>query len=307
MKKLAAILLVLAALVGGLAYYQHQSTPRPGQPALLVYCAAGLKTPVEAVAEQYRYETGVDVRLQFGGSGTLLSTLRAARQGDLYIAADEGSVSDARKADVVQEVFPVAVQHPVVAVRKGNPKHIRSLDDLLRADVKLALANPDAASISRVSRSALGEKWKPLAAHATVMKPTVTEVAGDVNLGTVDAGIVWDAVVAQFKQTETVEIPEIGNHQENASACVLAFSAQPTAALRFAHYLTAPDKGGAIFKESGFTPAGGEKWVGRSGRNTQTVIPGLSRELPSVPFLTSVRFGLLAPFVGVIPKGQKDR
>jgi molybdenum ABC transporter molybdate-binding protein len=260
-KKFAAVLVVLAALLAGVAYYQHKSAPAPGKTVLMVYCAAGLKTPVEAVAEQYRYETGVEVQTQFGGSGTLLSSLRASQKGDLFIAADDGAVSDARKSELVQEVFPVAVQHPVVVVRKGNPKNIKSIDDLARADVKVALANPEAASISRVTKAALGDTWKKLAAHVTVMKPTVTDVATDVNLGTVDAGIVWDAVVPQFKSTEAVEVSELSNHNENASACVLSFSTQPTAALRFARYLTAPDKGGAIFKESGFTPAGGDKWA----------------------------------------------
>ena len=262
MKKLVVIVLVLVALVAGVAIYQRQGAPRPGQASLMVYCAAGLKTPVEAVAEQYRYETGVEVNLQFGGTGSLLSQLRAVHKGDLFIAADEGAVGDARKADLITDVFAVAVQHPVIAVRKNNPKNIKTLEDLLRPDVKLALDNPEAASISRVSRAALGDTWKKLAAHATVTKPTVTEVAVDVNLGTTDAGIIWDAVVVQFKDLQAVEVPQLASHQENASACVLSFSEQPAMAVRFAHYLTAPDKGGAIFQESGFTPAGGDKWSG---------------------------------------------
>lgn len=262
MKKLAALLLLLAALLAGVAFYQHRaSTPSGATPPLTVYCAASLKKSLETIAEQYRQDTGTEVRLQFGGSGTLLSSLRVAKQGDLYLPVDEGSVADARQAGVVSEVFPIAVQRPVIAVRKGNPKNIHALDDLLRDDVKIALANPEAASISRVSRKALGDKWDKLAAHATVMKPTVTEVAADVNLGTVDAGIIWDTVAAQFKETQAVEVPELSGIKENASACVLTFTAQPEAALRFAHYLTAPDKGGAVFQANGFTPAGGEKWA----------------------------------------------
>ncbi|MEP6669518.1 MAG: substrate-binding domain-containing protein [Chthoniobacter sp.] len=261
MKKLAAIFLLLAVLLGGVAIYQHRFAPSAGTPTLTIYCAAGLKKPVDAIAEQYRQETGVEVRLQFGGTGTLLSALRVAKQGDLFIAADEGSVADARKGDTIREVLPLAVQHPVIAVHKGNPKNVLALADLLRDDVKVALANPEAASISRVSRKALGETWEKLAAHATVMKPTVTEIAADVSLGTVDAGIIWDATAAQFKETQAIDVPELEKSKENASACVLSFSTQPTAALRFARYLTAPEKGGAIFKENGFTPAGGDKWV----------------------------------------------
>jgi molybdate transport system substrate-binding protein len=219
----------------------------------------------------------VEVTSQFGGTGSLLSQLKAVRKGDLLIAADEGAVGDARKAELIGDVFAVAVQHPVIAVRKNNPKNIKTLDDLLRSDVKLALANPEAASISRVSRTALGDTWKKLAAHAAVTKPTVTEIAADVNLGTADAGIIWDAVVAQFKNVQAVEVPELASHKENASVCVLSFSEQPAMAVRFAHYLAAPDKGGPIFQESGFTPAGGEKWSASAALE-----PAVGRYFPQV-------------------------
>ncbi|MEO6785844.1 MAG: substrate-binding domain-containing protein [Chthoniobacteraceae bacterium] len=264
MKKLAATLLLLAALLGGVAFYHHRNASRPGATALTVYCAAGLKKPVEAIAQQYQRESGTEVRLQYGGTGTLLSQLRVAKQGDLFIAADDGSVADARKNGVIREVLPLARQHPVIAVRPGNPKNIRTVADLLRDDVKVALANPDAASISRVSRTALGEMWPKLAAHAAVMKPTVTEIAADLALGTVDAAIIWDSAVAQFK-VQAVEVPELSSRSENTSACVVEFCTQSAAALHFARYLAAPEKGGAIFKADGFTPAGGDKWADKPG------------------------------------------
>jgi len=282
-KKLALLLLLLAALLGGVAIYQHRSAPRAGQLTLTVYCAAGLKKPVEAVAEQYRQESGVEVRLQFGGSGTLLSALRVAKQGDLFIAADDGSVADARKAEVAREVLPLAIQRPVIAVRAGNPKNIHTISDLLRDDVKVALANPEAASISRVSKATLGETWEKLAAHAAVMKPTVSEIASDLSLGAVDAAVVWDSIVGQFK-LEAVAVPGLSDRKENASACVLNFTTQHAAALRFARYLAAPEKGGVAFKASGFTPAGGDAWADKpelilySGGVNRPAIEGLLKQ-----------------------------
>jgi molybdate transport system substrate-binding protein len=262
MKKLAALLLLLAVLLGGVAIYQKRTAPRADAPALMVFCAAGLRKPVEAAAAQYRQEFDIDVRLEFGGSGTLLSSLQVAKQGDLYIAADDGAVADARKREVVREALPVAIQRPVIAVRAGNPKNIHAVSDLLRDDVKIALANPEAASISRVSRAALGETWGKLAEHASVMKPTVSEIASDLNLGAVDAAIIWDSTVGQYK-LEAVVVPELSDRAEKASACVISFSKQPTAALRFARYLAAPEKGGVVFKANGFTPAGGDVWADR--------------------------------------------
>ncbi len=46
-------------------------------------------------------------------------------------------------------------------------------------------------SIGRITMKLLGDQWQKLAEHATVMKATVTDVAADVQLGAVDAGIVW--------------------------------------------------------------------------------------------------------------------
>lgn len=264
MMKLVVLLLLLALLLGGMVLYHRRGMPRADAPALMVYCAAGLRKPVEAAAARYRQEFGVEIRLEFGGSGTLLSSLQVAKQGDLYLAADEGSVADAQKREVIQDVVPIAIQRPVIAVRAGNPKNIHTIADLLRDDVKVALANPEAASISRVSKAVLGETWDKLANHAAVMKPTVSEVAADLSLGAVDAAVIWDSIVAQF-ELEAVAVPDLSERQEKASACVIVFSKEPAGALRFARYLAAPEKGGAIFQTNGFTPAGGEAWAGEPG------------------------------------------
>ena len=256
-------LLLIAALLAALALLQRRGTTTAGPTAtaLTVYCAAGLKQPVEAIAAKYRAEFGVEVQLQYGPTGALISNLRVAKRGDLFIAADDGSIADARKFELVREVLPLVRQHPVIAVRAGNPKNIRALADLLRDDVKLALTNPDAASISRVSKAALGDTWAKLAARATVMKPTVTEIAADLSLGAVDAAILWDATVPQFKGLVAVEVPELKDRVENASAAVLAFCPQPAAALKFARYLAAPEQGGAVFQSHGFQLADGDKWA----------------------------------------------
>ncbi len=262
MKKLLFIATLPALALGAL----FTGCGKPSQSStntLTLYCAANLKKPVEAVAADFKREFGTELQIQFGGSGTLISQIRAAQRGDLYLAADDGSMSDARKHGITREVIPVARQHPVIAVRSGNPKNIHAVADLLRADVKVALANPEAASIGRVTKATLTNVWPQLAAHVAVMKPTVTEIASDLSLGAVDAAIVWDATVPQFKGLEAIEVPELTSRAENASIAVLSFCNQSPAALKFARYLAAPEKGGAIFKANGFSPAGGDTWAAK--------------------------------------------
>jgi molybdenum ABC transporter molybdate-binding protein len=274
-KKALGFLLVAAALASLVLWTRQPGGSTDASGSLVVYCAANLKPPVEAAAAAFQREFGTEIQLQFGGSGALISQLRVARRGDLYLAADDGSMNDARKFDLVRETIPLARQRPVIAVRAGNPKKIRALADLLRDDVKVALANPEATSIGRVTKAVLSEVrtqpaggvpsslWDQLAARAAVMKPTVTEIAADLSLGAVDAAITYDSTVGQFKGLEAVAAPEFAKREEVATVGVLSFCEQPAAALKFARYLAAPEKGGGHFKAVGFVPVAGDRWAAK--------------------------------------------
>ena len=235
---------------------------KPTQP-LLVYCAAGLKTPVEAVAREFETTFGVPIQLQYAGSGTLLSNLRIAQRGDLFLAAEESYITTAREQNLLAEVIPLAQMSAVAAVRKGNPKKIQAAQDLWREDVRVALANPDAVAIGKVTRESFQRTgdWPTLEKQAKVFKPTVNDVANDVKLGTVDVGIVWDATVAQYPELEAVRLPALDGGESSVSIGVLNFSRQPTAALRFARFLGARDKGLREFARAGFRVLEGDIWA----------------------------------------------
>jgi molybdate transport system substrate-binding protein len=282
MIKKAILILLLAAAAA--AIWVTFKPRHEGSGNLMVFCAAGMKKPVAEIAKDYQKETGTEVRLQYGGTGTLLSQLKITQQGDLFIAADDGALADAKKLGVTREEFPLVKQQPVLAVAKGNPKHIGSLADVLKPGIKLALPNPEAASIGKVTKKLLGSEWDALAAKAAVMKPTVTEIAADLSLGAVDAAIVWDATVPQFAGLEIVKVPELAKHEEHATAAVLTSCQQPTEALKFARYLAAPEKGGAVFQKQGFKNVPGDKWVAQpdlivySGGVNRTAIEKLLQE-----------------------------
>jgi ABC-type molybdate transport system substrate-binding protein len=214
----------------------------------------------------------------------LLTQLRVAKQGDLFIAADDGALADAKKQDLTREELRLVQQWPVIAVAKGNPKKINGLDSLLAADVKLALANPEAASVSKVTKKLLGARWDALAAKAAVMKPTVMDVAADLSLGSVDAAVIWNSTVPQFEKLEAIEVPELQKHTEFATAAVLTSSADSSLALRFARYLSAPEKGAVTFEKNGFKAVAGDAWSLRpdlilySGGVNRLAIEGLLKK-----------------------------
>ena len=67
---------------------------------VVMFCAAGMKSPMTRIAKQYEEEYGGKIRLQYGGSGTLLSNLQIA-PGDIYLAADSGYTNEAKKRGLI--------------------------------------------------------------------------------------------------------------------------------------------------------------------------------------------------------------
>jgi molybdate transport system substrate-binding protein len=231
--------------------------------SLVLFCAAGIKGPVAAVAQEYEELYGVHIQIQYGGSGTLLSNLTISQIGDLYLAADQSYIDIAKQKGLVDEHIALARQRPVIGVRKGNPKNIQSVHDLLQKDVTLALANPEAASIGKQTKIQLENLhlWTAIEQQAVVFKPTVMEIANDIKLGTVDAGIIWDATANQYPEIDIVNESEFSIVDKALSIGVLTSCNKPAAALHFARYLGARDRGLLTFKKWGYDPVAGDEWA----------------------------------------------
>ena len=252
--------LLFCALVAALL---RQPSTDVSKTPLILYCAAGIKAPVEAAAKAYEAEFGVPIQLQYGGSQTLQANIELSQRGDLYLPADDSYLDLARQKNLIAESIPLARMQLVLAVKQGNPKRIGGLADLMSPNIKLAQANPDAAAAGKVAREVLQKigRWDELKNHTTVFKGTVNDVASDIKLGAVDAGFIWDALLKQYPELERVNVPEFDNAHASLSVAILKSSANPAAALRFARYLGARDKGLKEFERHGFKPVEGDAWA----------------------------------------------
>lgn len=266
------------AVVGVSAFLLSSGGPgqAPEGQTLVMHCAAGIRVPVEEVAAEYEEKYGVHIELQYGGSNTLLTQIQVDKYStsDLYLAADDFYTDKAHEEGLAEETLSIAYMRPVIAVAKDNPQNIRSIRDLLKSDVRVSLGSPEQAAVGRAVRKRLkpfpvddSDLWTKLEEHVTdvgVFKPTVNDVANDVVIGTADAGIVWDSTVAMPKYAEKligIPVDELDGDPNLISICVLTSSTQPTAALKFARYLSARDRGLAVFKKYGMRPVDGDIWV----------------------------------------------
>ena len=226
-----------------------------GQP-LVIYCAASNKSVMEAIRADYERQYKTPLQIQYGPSQTLLAAIEISGTGDLYLPADDSYLTMARERNLLADEFPLANMQAVVAVAKGNPKRIERLSDLLRDDVRVAQASFEGAAIGKLTREVLSARgeWDALHAHTTVYKTSVNEVASDVKVGSVDAGIVFDVVLHDFDTLDAVPIPELAEAQAHVGVAVIKKSRQPKQALHFARYLAASNAGLARYKEFGFEP-----------------------------------------------------
>jgi molybdate transport system substrate-binding protein len=248
----ALIASVVVLVVLSLALSRHQA---PSQ-QLTIYCAAGLREPMEAIRAAYQKENNLELTIQYGGSSTLLGNLRLDNDADLFLPADDSYIDIAKNENLVTEEFPIAKMRPVVAVKKGNPLGIHSLNDLLNKDVRISMTDPAAAATGNLVQEALEQigKWETFNSRVTVFKGTVSEVAADLQVGAADAAIIWDAMLKQLPAFEEAPLPELADVTANVVVGVVAKGKHAQAARNVAQYLAAPDKGQRFFIDAGFSP-----------------------------------------------------
>lgn len=242
---------------------QPLGTAAEGDRWLLIYCGAGLRHAVDDVRKAFTDKAGVVVQVDYRGSGQLLGHLKGAQdtgqlEGDLYMPGDIGYVERADALGIIESTHLVAYFVPVIMVREGNPKGIKSLTDLL--DVDLAVGQKDACQVGKLTVKLFaknGMTEEQLREATVTEQVTVNLVANKVKLGHADAGIVWDAVAGQPEyaaETDIVEIPLENNIISRVAVGVLKSSADKALAMRFVGFMRG-EEGKAIFRANGYRVA----------------------------------------------------
>jgi len=229
---------------------------------LVLFCAASNRTVIDSIRIQYEREFNRSIQIQYGPSQTLLSSIEVSGAGDLFLPADDSYIELGNQKGLLSEVIPLASMRGVVAVRRGNPKGVRDFSDLLRSDVRLVQSSPDSSAIGKRTKICLVENdhWDRLNAATTAFRTTVTDIANDLVVGAADAGIVYDAVLHSYSDLESIELPQLGAVVSQVSLGVISSSKRPQAALHFARYIAARDRGLTHYAKHGFSVSTGDVW-----------------------------------------------
>ncbi|OPY64624.1 MAG: putative binding protein precursor [Syntrophorhabdus sp. PtaU1.Bin002] len=233
------------------------------EPKIMAFCGSASKPAMEEAADRFKKLTGIQVDLNFGGSGTMLSQMRMARRGDLFIPASPDYIVKAEKEGVIDPgtVKIVAYLIPAIAVQPGNPKGIRTLSDLSKPGIKVGLANPETVVIGRYAVEVLEKNGllkdvkKNIVTHAASAAATEALIV----MKKVDAVIGWE-VFSHWNpgKIETVflkpnEVPRIAY----IPAAVSSYTTDKGSARKFIDFLVSPE-GKKIFTKWGYAVTDGE-------------------------------------------------
>lgn len=189
-KKTLVFLGVIFMFFVGLAFAESKS--------LLVFVGSASQPPTTEAARAFEKKTGVKVELIFGGSGYILSQMILSKKGDLYFPGSSDFMEIAKRKGVVIPETEKYVVYLVNAinVQKGNPKNIKTLKDLTRPGLKVAIANPENVCVGTyaveiIEKNFNKEEKEQFRRNLINYTESCEKTATAVSLKTVDAVIGW--------------------------------------------------------------------------------------------------------------------
>ena len=167
-------------------------------PEITFYCGAVNRRAIEPVLNEFREREGVQINTVFNGCGILTGQMKSIlADGDMPGFPDTYMACDVHYLNVVRELFQddvnVSDTRLVICVPRGNPKQIKSLDDLAQPGISLALGQPDQCTIGVLTKNVLQQAglYDKVLANHPAEKPTSAMLVPAVTTGAVDATLAY--------------------------------------------------------------------------------------------------------------------
>lgn len=223
---------------------------------ITAFCGSASKPAMEEAADAFQEKTGIEVYLNFSGSGTMLSQMKISKSGDLYIPGSPDFMAMAVKDGVAESdsIKIIAYLVPAILVPRGNPKNIQSLSDLAMPGIEVGIGNPESVCVGLyayeiMEYSGLMEEIEPnIVTHAESCSKTATLVA----LNSVDAILGWRVFASWHDTVDVVYLePEQLPRLAYIPGAVSTYTQNKENARKFLDFLVSPE-GQEIFAKWGY-------------------------------------------------------
>jgi len=248
---------MLFCLVMALFVFSLVGSVRAADRRITAFCGSASKPAMEEAVRAFEKGTGIRVDLHFSGSGTMLSQMKMARRGDLYIPGTPDYMLKAEREGVVDPKTVKIIAYLVMSidVKHGNPKNIRTLSDLAGPGIRVGIGNPEAVCVGLYAVEVLEQNGLLKQVHKNIVTnaPSCSATAALLVMKKVDAIMGWrvfskwrpdkiDAVLLKPDQ-----IPRLAY----IPAAISTYSKDRENAQKFTDFLTSPE-GQKIFTRWGY-------------------------------------------------------
>ena len=217
---------------------------------ITVFAAASLMGTFTQIGKQFEAaHPGDTVKFSFGGSSTLATQITGGAPADVFASAAPANMDTVVTAGDASGPKDFAKNTSEVAVPPANPGKVTSVNDLAKSSVKVALCQPKVPCgvvAAEVFKNA-GITVKPV-----TLQPDVKSVLTQVELGNVDAGMVYVTdVKAAGAKVKGVPVPAGVNASTLYPIATISSSAHQAEAEAFVSYVLSP-AGQQVLAAAGF-------------------------------------------------------
>lgn len=218
---------------------------------VVVFAAASLKDTFTTLAAAFEAaHPGARIVASFGGSDTLAAQIVSGAPVDVFASADTSTMAAVTKAGDTQGEPQVFARNALeIAVPAANPKRVAGLSDVAKPGVKLALC---ASTVPCGSAAAKAFAAAHVTPHPVTLEQDVTSVLTKVELGEVDAGVVYQTdVKSAGSKVLGVNFAQAAAAVNSYPIAVVTTRRSRAAAAAFVAYVLSP-AGRAVLRAAGF-------------------------------------------------------
>ena len=217
---------------------------------ITVFAASSLMGTFTKLGEQFEAaHPGDAVKFSFGASSTLATQITNGAPADVFASAAPKNMQTVVSAGDASNPQDFAKNTAEIAVPPSNPASVTSVSDLAKSSVKVALCQPQVPCgvvAAAVFKNA-GITVKPV-----TLQPDVKSVLTQVELGNVDAGMVYVTdVMAAGSKVKGLVIPANLNASTLYPIATITSSKEMSIAQAFVTYVLSP-AGQQVLAAAGF-------------------------------------------------------
>jgi len=217
---------------------------------ITVLAAASLTGSFTTLGQQFEAaHPGVQVTLSFAASSALATQITSGAPADVFASASSTTMDAVVAAGAAASPTTFAKNVMEIAVPPANPGKVTGVSSLAGTAVKTALCQPQVPCGSTAQKvfTNAGVTVTPV-----TLEPDVKSVLSKVQLGEVDAGVVYVTdVLAAGEKVKGVEIPADVNASTSYPIAALTKSANAATAAAFVQYVLSP-AGASVLTAAGF-------------------------------------------------------